>query len=184
MATGPHIQGKLKPSEITVHFNDSPGTSKDLLAACKALGLDVGLTAGQIDKIRARLPELRKRVANDPVRCDEFIHDPVRVLAELDGKTPPADRQRQTADVRWRGVGRRSDAAEGGAAVAEWALAAPGRLALLRSDPRAAIDAALAGRPRRVRDQLVELATKKTAKETPMRVSPRSKTRAKKKGAR
>jgi hypothetical protein len=178
MAAG-RLPASGQPDEIFVHFDDTSAASKEVIAAAKKLGIDLGLTPRELDALRARRRDLRRWLAADASRHEAFVRDPQAVMAALDQEAPPRRRRRPAAGspVRWQGVGRSGETAEAGAAVAAWAVAEPGRLALLLADPVAAINAALIGSSTRARKRLIELAVPTGARRRPAG-SPSSKMRS------
>jgi len=148
---------KLKPSEIVIHFDDPEATSKKIISQAKELGIDLGMTAKELDVLRARGPELRRWLSAGFSRREVFASDPQRALAEFGGEPRRRERTRRpTPDVRWQGLTGAASVETAGAMVGDWALRGPGRLTLLMKDPQAAIEAALVGEPKQLRTQLLE----------------------------
>ena len=152
---------QFEPSEVTVHFDDSDASSRQVLNAAKRLGLDLDLTPRQLDALRGRTDELRSWLRNRPERHDAFVRNPKAMLDALAGTEPQrrSSRRRPGIVPRWSGVGRSADIAAAGVEMHQWALAEPGRLAQFLKDPASVIDAALPGHSPAVRKRVAAALT-------------------------
>jgi hypothetical protein len=152
---GERAQYAIAQIDVKIHFDDPRQASQEWLTAAKALGIELGMTVDELDALRARGREVQEWLAADPVRREMFAQDPRAALAALDGKRV------RTSGAPWRGGRVRwrdfddDTMAEAGLAVGKWALAEPSRLALLRDNPAAAVEAALAGASPEARWQLI-----------------------------
>lgn len=146
---------RLEPHEVTIRFDDSDVSSREVLKAFKSLGVELAATPRQIDALRARGDELRAWLKDRPDRHDTFVRDPAAVLGAMAGVPPQrtASRRRTTLP-RWSGVGRSAELAAAGLEIRRWALAEPGRLAQLLKDPAGVIDAALPDHPPALRKRV------------------------------
>ena len=142
--------------EVRIHFDDPRVKSKEWLAAAEARGIELMMRADELDALRARGREVREWLASDPAHRVRFVQDPRATLAAVVGSPAagPSDSW-PGAQVRWQDFGD-DGSAEARMAMRAWAFAVPGRLALLREDPGAAVEAALPGLSPERRRRLIE----------------------------
>jgi hypothetical protein len=91
---------ELAEDEIDIRFEDSDTSSEDVLAAARKRGLDLGLTATQLDDLRRLGPKLRKWLSENPSRHGEFKRDPRAALAGLGWRHPKDVRERDRGGTK------------------------------------------------------------------------------------
>ncbi|RWP37430.1 hypothetical protein [Mesorhizobium sp.] len=153
----PQLSSSLQEINVKLNFLDPPESSVELLKRAEALGLKPNITATELDAVRARGPQIRELLANDPVRREKFASDPSEALAGLvEIQIRPSDPSPKFR-TQWEEFPEETETGlRPSVVVRKWVRAKNGRLKVLRENPADVVKLILSASPTETGQQIVE----------------------------